>query len=129
MRKLVVVLIFACLLVGCSNTSKTAKDIGKGISVEIQTNKTLKHVSLEKYVNGTLIATESAINANNSAFEKGEIVIFDIPIDDNGEETEFSLIYSENLDGTNSSATEKINVTSTKTWVHFILNEQLQLEQ
>lgn len=46
-------LIFSCILVGCYEEEKTAKDLGKGVLLEIRANETLKHFSLEKCVTAT----------------------------------------------------------------------------
>lgn len=129
MRKLVMILACSFLLFGCSSSYQSAKDLGNGVSVEIQTNVTIKHLRVEKYVNGTLTDSQNVINANNSAIKKGEIVHFDFPIYVNDEDVEFLLLYSKNIDGTNSYPTNKLKITSTDTWVNLLLNDQLQLEE
>jgi hypothetical protein len=116
------------VLVGCSNQGKTAKDLGKGISVEVQTNKTIKSIRLEKYVNGSLVIGENATRADNKAFKKGEVLNFDFPMSDNNEEVEFKVLYTKNLDATHRHTTNKVKVKSTKNGINLILNQQNQLE-
>lgn len=128
MEKLVVLMLFVFVLVGCSGNEKTAKDLGKGVSVEIQNNKTLKSIRLEKYVNGSLVSGENAARADNKAFKKGEVFNFDIPMSNDKEEVKFRVLYSKNLDAINSQSTNEVKVKSATNGVNLILNQQLQLE-
>ena len=127
MKRLIILIFCILILAGCPNTYKSAKDVGKGVSLEIQATKTIKHLRIEKYVNGNLIDSENVINANNSAFKKGEIVIFDIPVQVN-EEVAYLVKYSENLDATNEISTTKIKINPQDPWTNLILNEDLQLK-
>lgn len=127
MKRLIVLIICILILTGCPSTFKSAKDVGQGVSVENQATKTIKHLRIEKYIDGHLTASENVINANNSAFKKGEIVIFDIPVQVN-EEVAYLVKYSENLDATNDVSTNKIEINPQDAWTNLILNEHLQLE-
>ena len=129
MKKLFIMLIFSFILVGCSEEEKTAKDFGKGVSVEIQANETLKHFSLEKYVNGKLVSSDNVVHADNSPFEKGEIVYFDIPIPQKDEEVEFALAFSGKSEDTDSRSTDKLKIKTGNAWIELILTEQLQLKK
>ena len=127
MKRFIVLIFCILILAGCPSAYKSAKDVGKGVSVENQATKTIKHLRIEKYVDGNLIDSEDVINANNSAFKKGEIVIFDIPVQAN-EEVEYLVNYSENLDATNEVSTDKIKISPQESWTNLILNKDLQLE-
>lgn len=116
------------ILVGCSINEKKAKDLGKSVSVEIQTDKTIKSIRLEKYVDGSFVTGENANRADNKAFKKGEVFNFDFPSSDNKQEMEFKVLFSENINATNSQSTNQVKIKNTKNGVNLILNQQLQLE-
>lgn len=128
MKKTIVLILLIFVLVGCSSHEKTAKDLGKGVSVKIQTSKSLKSIRLEKYVNGSLVSGENATRADNKAIKKGDILNFDIPMSSNNEDVEFKVVYSKNLDATNSQSTNKVKVKSTKNGINLVLNQKFQLE-
>lgn len=120
------------VLVGCSQlTEKTAKDIGNGMSVQIDESYNIMHISFTKYVNGREVFSENVINADNSAFEKGQVIIFDESpaATDSDSNVQVALSYSKNLDGTDAETTEKIDINGADKWVNlkFDKNYKLQL--
>lgn len=126
MKKILLFLFCVMLLSACSAPSAEERD--KGISVEMAASQNLKHLTLHLYVNGREIFSENVINANNSAFEKGETVWFDVSPDHPNSTIELALSYSKNLDATNTKTTEKIDVSKASKWVNTKLNADKQLE-
>lgn len=116
LKTLTVFLMSFLIIAGCS--SKSAEQHGSGISVEIADSQNIKHLTLIKSVGGKEVFSENIINADNSAFEKGDIVWFDVtPSSQNGE-AKLELNYSENVNATESKTTYKINISNAKQWVN-----------
>lgn len=126
MKKILLFLFSVMLLSACS--APTAEELDKGISVEIAASQNLKHLTLHMYVNGRETFSENVINANNSAFEKGEIVWFDVSTNHPNSTVELALSYSKNLDATNAKTTERIDVSNASKWVNTKLNADKQLK-
>ena len=122
MKKLVAILLTVLIISGCS--AKSAEQHGHGISVEMADSLNIKHMTLFMYVDG-----KNVINANNSPFEKGEIVWFDVSPTASNSTVELTLSYSRNLNGTNEQTTEKIDISNASDWVNlkFTKNYELQL--
>ena len=74
---------------GCS--AKSAEQHGSGISIEIAESQNIKHLTIIKYENGKEDFSENVINADNSAFEKGDIVWFDLTPSSNNETVKLQL--------------------------------------
>lgn len=114
------------LLSGCSADS--AKEHGKGISIEMSDSLNIKHMTLVKYVDGREVFSENVIHADTSAFEKGDITWFDVSSSSSNATVELAVSYSENLDGTNSKTTKKIDVSNAKEWINVTLTDNYELE-
>ena len=126
MKKLGVILLAVLLISGCS--AKSAAQHGHGISVEMAESLNIKHMSLFMYVDGKEVFSEHVINANNSPFEKGEIVWFDVSPSATHSTVEVTLSYSRNLDGTNANTTEKIDISNANDWVDFKFTKNYDLQ-
>ena len=127
MRKILLLLLSVLLISGCS--AKSAQQHGHGISVEMADSLHIKHMTLTMYVDGSEVFSENVINANNSSFEKGEIIWFDVSPSATNSTVELTLSYSRNLNGTNEQTTEKIDISNANDWVtiKFTKNYELQL--
>jgi len=124
--KICVVLFSLFILVGCS--AKSAEQHGSGVSVEMSDSTDMKHITLNMYANGSEVFSENVINADQSTFNKGEIVWFDVTLDAAVNETlELTLEYSENIDGTASKMTNKIDVSEAGKWMNMKFSEDYQL--
>ena len=126
MKKCLLLLFSIIILSACS--AQSAEELDKGISVEMAASQNIKHLTLHLYVNGKETFNENVINANNSAFEKGEIVWFDVSPDHPNATVELAVSYSKNLDATDAKTTEKIDVSNARKWVNTKLNADKQLE-
>lgn len=71
--------------------------------------------------------SENVTNADNSPFEKGEVVWFNVSPSATNSTVELAVSYSENLDGTDGQTTEKISVTNANEWVNVKLIEDYHL--
>ncbi|ALC89127.1 hypothetical protein AM500_04470 [Bacillus sp. FJAT-18017] len=127
MKKVMIFFLAALVLVGCSGKGKNAEQHGKGISVEMAASTNIKHLSLVQFVNGKEIASENVVNADGSAFQKGENTWFDIPIG-TGKPVELALVYSLNHDGTNAKTSQRVEISKASRWVNLKLNDDYQLE-
>lgn len=127
MKKMLTLIFLTVILAACADSPKSAKDIGKGISLEIQTDETIYHISFEKYEDGFSIDNGGVINANNSPFERGEIVFFDSATINPNKNTKIIIAYSGNINGTNAKETT-ISFNPSEPWAELILNNQLELE-
>ncbi|MBM7608775.1 hypothetical protein JOD29_002022 [Lysinibacillus composti] len=128
MKKLFILfMVISFALVGCSDSEKTAKQNGSGISVEIGDNDNIRYLNLTLYVDGLFWGSEEVISEENESFQNQGIFWFNTPTFQNID-VEIELIYSENMDGTNSQITNKIDITQAKKWVNIKLNDELQLE-
>ena len=94
MKKIVVILLAVLIISGCS--AKSAEQHGHGISVEMADSLNIKHMTLNMYVDGREVFSENVINANNSPFEKGEIIWFDVSPSATNSTVELTLSYSRN---------------------------------
>lgn len=126
MKKWVIVLLSILVLVGCS--AKTAEQRGEGISMEMADSLHIKHISLIKYVNGQIQVINNVINADNSAFEKGEIIHFDVSPYEINQQGAWAISYSENIDGTNGQITNKLGLSDAQKWVHLQFTEEYELK-
>lgn len=125
-RLLTIVVLFLLILAGCS--AKSAEQHGSGISVEMNESLNIKHLTFMVYVNGKETYSTNVINADNSAFKKGEVIWFDVPSIETDTTIKFALSYSENLNATQSKVTNKIDISNASKWVNAELNEDYQLE-
>ncbi len=128
MRRLIVLCLVVFLLVGCAEKGKTAEQLDKGISVEMNNSQDVKLMRLIKFVNGEEVTDEYVVNAENTPFKKGQIIWYDIPLDKANSTVEIQLVYSKSDGGTNEKTTEKIDVSKATKWVNFKLNEEYHLE-
>ena len=128
--KLLIITAFTILLlVGCAQQPvKTAKQHGKGISIEMGDSLNIKQMSLSKYVNGQEVFSENVVYADSSAFEKGDVIWFDAPPTAKDATIKIALSYSENIDGTDSNTTQKIDVSEADKWIHVQLTKDHELE-
>lgn len=126
MKRLVIIFLAILILTGCS--AKSAKQHGMGISVEMADSLNIKHLTLIKFVNGKEVISENVINADNSPFEKGEIIWFDISPGSTNSTAELALSYSENLDGTDAKLTKKIDISNASKWVNIKFNKGYYLK-
>ena len=126
MRKLVAILLTVLIISGCS--AKSAEQHGHGISVEMADSLNIKHMTLFMYVDGKEVFSEHVINANNSPFEKGEIILFDVSPSATNSIVELTLSYSRNLNGTNEQITEKIDISNASDWVNLKFTKSYDLQ-
>ncbi len=114
------------LLFGCSADS--AKELGKGISIEFSNSTNIKHLTLFMYVDGIEVFSEHMIHANQSAFEKGDIIWFDVSPASANSTVELALSYSENINGSNSKTTPKLDISNANKWVNVSFSSNYQLK-
>lgn len=126
MKKLALIFFSMLILTGCS--AKSAQQHGHGISIEMTDSLNIKHMTLIKYVNGIEAESQNVINADNSSFEKGEIIWFDVSPSNPNSAVEFAISYSKNSNGTNERTTEKINVPNENDWMDIMFTEEYQLK-
>ena len=126
MKKLIVILLTVLIISGCS--AKSAKQHGHGISVEMADSLNIKHMSLFMYVDGKEVFSEHVVNADNSSFEKGEIIWFDVSPNATNSIVELTLSYSRNSNGTNEQTTEKIDISNANDWVTIKFTENYDLQ-
>ena len=126
MKRLATIILSILILAGCS--AKSAEQIGKGISVEVSDPIDVKHMTLIKYVDGKEAFSENVINADNSPFENGDIIWFDVSPSATDSTVELAISYSENLDGTDAQTTEKINVSNANEWINVKFIEDFHLK-
>jgi len=79
-------------------------------------------------VDGKEVFSENVINADNSPFDNGDIVWFDVSPSATNSTVELAISYSENLDGTNAQTTDKINVSNANEWINVELTENYHLK-
>src|SRR5690606_32945981 len=115
--------------VGCSNNekTKTAKQNGSGVSIEIGNNENISYLNFTVYVDGLYWSSEEVISEDNRPFTKGKVIWFDTPKFENAN-VEIELSYDDNISRENPHITNKINITEAKEWVNVLLNEDLELE-
>lgn len=123
---LIVTVLLVFLLAGCS--AKSAKQHGAGISVEMGDSLNIKHMTIIKYVGGLEVASENVINADNSSFTKGQVTWFDLPFSSTNSDVEIAISYSENIDGTSSKTTPKLNISKANKWVNVKFTENYELQ-
>ncbi|MEO4052890.1 hypothetical protein [Solibacillus sp. CAU 1738] len=128
MEKLLTVLLTTLLLVGCTEKASTAEEHGKGISVEMAASQKIKHLSLVKYVDGIVVTSDNVINADNSPFKKGEIIWFDTSLGSDNSLVKIAISYSQNIDATEETTTEKIDISNATKWVNVRLNQDMEIE-
>lgn len=126
LKMLSILLMSLLIIAGCS--AKSAEQHGSGISVEIAESQNIKHLTIIKYENGKEVFSENVINADTSAFEKGDIVWFDVTPSSNNGTVKLLLEYSQNVDATDSKTTNKIDISNAKQWANVKLEDgQLEL--
>lgn len=121
MKRLAILVLLLSILTGCA--AKSAKQHGAGISVEMTDSLNVKHLTLIKFVDGEEAFSENVINADNSPFEKGELVWFDVSPSATNSTVELALSYSTKLDGTDANLTEKIDISNANEWVNVTFNK------
>ena len=127
MKKYMIVLVVLLLLVGCTTKEKTAEKHGRGISVEMSDLDTISYMAIKIYADG-LIFADHFLYKEEGYFKAGENVWFDAPVFPGDHLQEIELIYSTNRDGSDSTTTNKIDITKAKEWVNAKLTNELQLE-
>ncbi|MFJ8236060.1 hypothetical protein ACIQ34_09975 [Ureibacillus sp. NPDC094379] len=125
-RLLTIVMLSLLLMVGCS--AKTAEQHGEGISIQMSDSLDIKHITLITYVNGKEIFNENVINADNSAFSKGEVIWFDVSPFEKNSTVELAISYSKNINATQSKITNKIEISNANKWVNVKFDEDYQIE-
>lgn len=126
-NKLLILAAFVVLLLSaCSNSS--AKQHGSGISVEMSDSLNIKHITIIKYVGGIEVDSSNVINADSSSFKKGDVTWFDTPVSSTNSTVEIAISYSENIDGTYSKTTPKLDISNANKWVNVNFNENYELE-
>lgn len=121
-----IVVLSLFIIAGCS--SKSAQQHGSGISVQMDDSLGIKHMTLIMYVNGKEVFSENVINADNSAFEKGEVIWFDDSTFKQDSTVKLEISYSENVNATQSKTTNKLDISNATKWVDVKFNEDYQIE-
>lgn len=115
------------LLVGCTLKEKTAEKHGRGISVEIGDMDSISYVGLKIYMDRQIF-TDHFTYKEEDSFETGEIVWFDAPVFPGDHFQDVEVIYSRSRDGSDSTTTNRIDITKAKEWVNTKLTNEFQLE-
>lgn len=111
-----IVVLSLLIMAGCS--AKSAQQNGNGISVEMGDSLNIKNIALITYVNGKEVFSGNVINADNSSFEKGEVIWFDVSPFGTNSTVELAVSYSENINAKQSKTTNKIDISNAKNWVN-----------
>lgn len=123
MKRWVALCFVAMFLTACASQAKTAEEIGSGVSVEMEGNLGIQHISLVRYVNGEEAERENVVRADGEAFKQGEILWFDLPASG-----QFEVRYSREKGAADERATRTLTLPEDSSWSHIQLNNKLELE-
>lgn len=127
MKKFLIIGVALLVLVGCTLKEKTAEKHGKGISVEIGDTDNIRYVGITLYAD-RLLFSDDFIYKEEGSFQPGEIVWFDAPVFPGDHFQDIEITYSRNPDGSDTTTTNRINITEAKEWVNTKLTNESQLE-
>ncbi|MFY3792500.1 hypothetical protein ACOQFO_12575 [Ureibacillus sp. MALMAid1270] len=125
LRMVVLVILSLFILAGCS--AKSAEQHGSGISIEMDESLGIKHMTIITYVDGKEVFSENVINADNSAFGKGEVIWFDVSPFSPNTKVELAISYSQNINATQSKTTPKKDISKANKWVNVMFSGDYQL--
>ncbi|HBW13747.1 MAG TPA: hypothetical protein DEF30_08010 [Proteiniclasticum sp.] len=75
-----------------------------------------------------LIFSSYELSKENGTFNKGELIWFNVLISDSPPPQEIEVVYGENPDGSDSSLTNRMDITEADQWVAVYLHDDFSIE-
>ena len=115
MKKLTAMILMLLLLSGCTVMNHFTGRDRTGTYIALGDIDDIGYIGDNVYMEG-LIFFSYELSKENGTFNQGEVIWFDVPISDSPYPQEIEVVYDENPDGSDSSLTNRMDLTEADQW-------------
>ena len=115
MKKLTAMILMLLLLSGCTVMNHFTGRDRTGTYIALGDIDDIGYIGDNVYMEG-LIFSSYELSKENGTFNQGEVIWFDVPISDSPYPQEIEVVYGENPDGSDSSLTNRMDLTEADQW-------------
>ncbi len=115
MKKLTAMILMLLLLSRCTVMNHFTGRDRTGTYIALGDIDDIGYIGDNVYMEG-LIFSSYELSKENGTFNQGEVIWFDVPISDSPYPQEIEFVYGENPDGSDSSLTNRMDLTEADQW-------------
>ena len=115
MKKLTAMILMLLLLSRCTVMNHFTGRDRTGTYIALGDIDDIGYIGDNVYMEG-LIFSSYELSKENGTFNQGEVIWFDVPISDSPYPQEIEVVYGENPDGSDSSLTNRMDLTEADQW-------------
>ena len=115
MKKLTAMILMLLLLSRCTVMNHFTGRDRSGTYIALGDIDDIGYIGDNVYMEG-LIFSSYELSKENGTFNQGEVIWFDVPISDSPYPQEIEFVYGENPDGSDSSLTNRMDLTEADQW-------------
>ena len=115
MKKLTAMILMLLFLSGCTVMNLFTGRDRTGTYIALGDIDDIGYIGDNVYMEG-LIFSSYELSKENGTFNQGEVIWFDVPISDSPYPQEIEFVYGENPDGSDSSLTNRMDLTEADQW-------------
>ena len=127
MKKLTAMILMLLFLSGCTVMNLFTGRDRTGTYIALGDIDDIGYIGNNVYMEG-LIFSSYELSKENGTFNQGEVIWFDVPISDSPYPQEIEVVYGENPDGSDSSLTNRMDLTEADQWVAVYLDDDFSIE-
>lgn len=127
MKKLTAMILMLLLLSGFTVMNHFTGRDRTGTYIALGDIDDIGYIGDNVYMEG-LIFSSYELSKENGTFNQGEVIWFDVPISDSPYPQEIEVVYGENPDGSDSSLTNRMDLTEADQWVAVYLDDDFSIE-
>ena len=127
MKKLTAMILMLLLLSRCTVMNHFTGRDRSGTYIALGDIDDIGYIGDNVYMEG-LIFSSYELSKENGTFNQGEVIWFDVPISDSPYPQEIEVVYDENPDGSDSSLTNRMDLTEADQWVAVYLDDDFSIE-
>ena len=127
MKKLTAMILMLLLLSRCTVMNHFTGRDRTGTYIALGDIDDIGYIGDNVYMEG-LIFSSYELSKENGTFNQGEVIWFDVPISDSPYPQEIEFVYGENPDGSDSSLTNRMDLTEADQWVAVYLDDDFSIE-
>ena len=127
MKKLSAMILMLLFLTGCTVMNHFTGRDRTGTYIALGDIDDIGYIGDNVYMEG-LIFSSYELSKENGTFNQGEVIWFDVPISDSPYPQEIEVVYGENPDGSDSSLTNRMDLTEADQWVAVYLDDDFSIE-
>ena len=115
MKKLTAMILMLLLLSRCTVMNHFTGRDRTGTYIALRDIDDIGYIGDNVYMEG-MIFSSYELSKENGTFNQGEVIWFDVPISDSPYPQEIKVVYGENPDGSDSSLTNRMDLTEADQW-------------